>query len=91
MKYSYIVQGIEDDVIKSLRTGKPYKKIFIESGAANDEIIDYDLSIRESVNKRSRECRLRTTAAIFPGYINLSDYDDVETEEFQGNLFIHIQ
>ena len=90
MKQSYIVQGIEDDIMRSLRTGKPYRAVFVDSGAANDQIIDYDLELKESVNKRDRQLRFRTSGTIFPDYINLEDMDSIDTEEYNGCLFLHV-
>lgn len=91
MGHSYALEGIEDDIRKSLLTGKPYKKVYIESGAANDEIINFELDIHETLRSKDREMTFRTTAAIFPAKINLADYDDIDTEEYNGNLFLHVQ
>ena len=90
MGYAYALEGIEDDIIKSLRIGKPYKKVFIDSGAANDEIIDYEMELYETSRKRNREVKFRTTAAIFPAYVQLDQFDDIDTEEFNGNFFLHV-
>jgi len=83
MGRGYMLEGIEDDIRKSLLIGKPYKKIFIDSGAANDEIIDFELDIHETLRKKDREMTFRTTAAIFPAKVDLSEYN--------GNLFVHVQ
>ena len=91
MSYSYALEGIEDDVMKSLSIGKPYKSVFIESGAANDEIIDYELTLYETSRRRDREVIFRTSASIFPAKISLADYTDIDTEEFNGSLFLHVQ
>ncbi len=83
------------DVFKHNRTaflyGKKEKKIFIDSGAANDEIIDYELVLRESNSKKEREVSFKTSASIFPRSIQLSDYSSVDLEEYNGNLFVHVQ
>lgn len=87
---SYILSGIEDDIIKSLRTGKPYRAVYIDSGAANDEITDYELTLHETVRKQDKEVRFRTSAAIFPAYITLDMFDNIDTEEYNGALFLHV-
>lgn len=94
---SYMLNAIEDDLMDAfksrLRIGaKPkYKHIFIDSGAANDEIVDYTLQIFENSQKRERTVSFRTTGCIFPVVIRLSDYDSVDTEEFNGSLFVHVK
>ncbi len=92
-----MVEIIEDEILEAFRNNrlsfienKKMIKIFIESGAANDEIIDFELIIRETNTKRSREVSFRTSACIFPRVIKLSDYDNVDLETFEGNLFVHV-
>ncbi len=94
---SYMLNTIEDDLMDAfksrLRIGaKPkYKHIFIDSGAANDEIIDYELEIHETSRKIEKTVSFKTSACIFPRTINLSNYEDVDTEEFNGSLFVHVR
>jgi hypothetical protein len=86
------IQAIEDDIIAAFKTplGKKEKKVYIESGAANDEVIDYELNIRETSRKRERAVSFKTSGSIFPKVIKLTDYENVELEEYNGNLFIHV-
>ena len=91
----YEIQGIEDDIIDGFKSrfgvGEPkYRHIFIDSGALNDEIIDYELEIHETSRKRERCVKFRTSASVFPKVVSLSDYDSVDTEEFNGSLFVHV-
>ncbi len=91
---AYELNVIEDDIMDSFRKSYLYmyrrKKVYIESGAANDEIIDYELELRETSTKKERTVSFRTSGCIFPKVIRLSDYDNVELEEFNGNLFVHV-
>lgn len=87
----YELQAIEDDIIAAFKKFPSPRKVFIESGAANDEIIDYELNIKETSRKKEREVSFRTSACIFPKVLKLSDYDNVELEEYNGNLFVHVQ
>lgn len=89
------VQAIEDDLIAELKAhhgfGRvKYRNVFIDCGAANDEITDYTLQIFETSTKRERTVSFRTSACIFPTVIRLSDYESVDTEEYDGSLFIHV-
>ena len=92
-----IIEAIEDDIMAAFKSRllvgkKPkYKHIFIDSGAANDEIIDYELEIHETSRKRERTVVFKTSACIFPRNIKLSDYESVDTEEFNESLFIHVR
>ena len=93
-----VVEAIENDILEAFKHNRTAflkkekeKKIFIDSGAANDEIIDYELVIHESNTKRDREVSFKTSACIFPRTVNLSDFDSVDLEEYNGNLFIHVQ
>ncbi len=87
------IQAIEDEIIAAFKTplGQKTKNVYIESGAANDEIIDYELEIHETSRKREKTVSFKTSACIFPRTISLSDYEDVDTEEFNGSLFVHVK
>ena len=99
MKLNFEREAIEDDIMDALKTPdwmknkKSYRKVYIESGAANDEIIDFEMVLIESVGKKERNVRFRTTGCIFPKMISLSDFDEVETEtEGYGHpLFVHVR
>ncbi|AOZ97923.1 hypothetical protein [Butyrivibrio hungatei] len=90
------LEAVEDDIMAVLKSkkyglGKPkYKSVFIDSGAANDEITDYTLQIFETLSKRDRTVSFRTSGCIFPVVVRLSDYESVDTEEFNESLFIHV-
>ncbi len=95
---SLMVSSIENDILEAFKhnrmtfiTKEKPKKIFIDSGAANDEIIDYELVIHETSTKSDKEVSFRTSACIFPRVINLSDYDNVDLEIYEGNLFVHVR
>lgn len=84
------IEYIEKEIINRIDNNK---KVYIESGAANDSIISY--SIRKYKNHvweqyEEREVTFTTSACIFPENIKLSDYDNVDTEEFNGNLFVKV-
>lgn len=92
-----LIEAIENEIMDTFKhnamtfcSGEKEKKIFIESGALNDEIIDYELILKESVRSREREVSFKTTASVFPRTIKLSDYENVDTEEYNGNLFVHV-
>ncbi len=96
MMRNTLIEAIEDDIVAALKSkliiGSPkYKHVFIDSGAANDEIIDYELEIHETSRKREKTVSFKTSACIFPRIINLSNYEDVDTEEFNGSLFVHVR
>ncbi len=94
MMSEFELQAIEDDIMATFKNPTDFmyrrKKVFIESGAANDEIIDYELNITETSRKRERSVSFKTSACIFPRVIQLKNYDSVEIEEFKGNLFVHV-
>ena len=84
------MRNIEDEIMERLNSGK---KVIIDSGACNDKIISYSVrKFKEYVWQTyfDREVTFTTTACVFPRQIALSDYDNVETEEFQDVLFIHV-
>lgn len=86
----YEIEWIERDIIERLDKGET---VYIESGAANDEITGY--SIREYKTYEwqayeEKEITFTTTACIFPKEIMLSNWDNVDTEEFNGKLFVHV-
>ena len=99
MKFDFKREAIENDIMDALKTPdwmknkKSYRKVYIESGAANDEIIDFEMVLTESVGKKDRSVRFRTTGCIFPKMLSLSDYDEVdtETEGYGHPLFVHVR
>lgn len=89
------IEAIENDILEAFKHnrlcwGEKPKEIIIESGAANDMIIDYELVIHETNTHRKKEVFFTTTASIFPRHIQLSDFDSVDLEVFNGNLFVHV-
>lgn len=78
----FIVGGIEQDIIRYLDSGA---KVYIESGAANDEIISYS-----DPYGYGKELVLTTTGTIFPKQLCLYDYTYVDSEDFEGNLFVQV-
>ena len=70
----------EREIIRRLDSGE---KVYLESGAANDTITAYEIDAYTNVV-------FTTTACIFPKRVDLRDYDGIDTEEFNGELFVHI-
>jgi len=79
------IQDYEDDIMDYLNRGK---KVFIESGCLNDTILSF--SISNILNER--EVIFTTTACVFPEHINFmgQPLSSVYTEDFKGNLFVHV-
>ena len=94
----YLIQGIEDDVMNILNNpttrdskGKlVIRKVYIDSGALNDEVVSYEYKLYKTPRLSERKVTLLTTHSVFPAEVDLHDYDHVDTEEFNGNLFIHV-
>ena len=86
----YEIEWIERDIIERLDKGET---VFIESGAANDEITGYFVRKYKTYSWQTyeeKEITFTTTACIFPKEIALSNWDNVDTEEFNGKLFVHV-
>ena len=86
----YDIEWIEKEIMERLDKGET---VFIESGAANDEITSYSIRKYKAHSWQSyeeKEISFTTTACIFPEKIMLSNWDNVDTEEFQGKLFVHV-
>ncbi len=86
----YEIENIEKEIIERLDKGE---KVYIESGAAVDCITSY--SAREYKTHswqfyKEKEITFTTTACIFPEKIMLSDWNNVDTEEFEGKLFVQV-
>ena len=78
------IEDIENEIISYLTSGK---KVFIESGCLNDNIISY------SINKelKEREVTFTTSACVFSKQINLmGNYSNIDIEEYEGNLFVKV-
>lgn len=87
-KFDYI----EEDIIKTLESKQ---KVFIESGAANDEIVNYKTLFDYQYNPCGEDYKIKkiifeTTACIFPKEISFEEFYNVEFEWFDNNLFIKI-
>jgi hypothetical protein len=78
----YKIEGIEDEIIRYLDSSK---KVYIESGAANDRILSYS-----DPYGYGREIVFTTTGSIFPKQVCLFDYSYVDCEDFEGNLFVQV-
>ena len=86
----YEIETIEKEIIERLDKGEI---VNLESGCLNDCITAY--SIRKYKTYRwqeyeDEEITFTTTACVFPEHIRLSDWDNVDTEEFKNNLFVHV-
>jgi len=71
------------------------KKVFINSGPCNDQILSYSTYFERVRNfwkiSYKKEYIFTTTACVFPAQIKLSDYEQLRTEEFDNSLFIYIE
>jgi len=84
------IECIENEIIDQLDKNE---KVFIESGAANDTIFSYSVRKYKTYSWQEyeeKEITFITSACIFPKEIKLSDYDNVDTEMFDGNLFVKV-
>lgn len=84
------VEYIEKEIIKRLDKGE---KVYIESGALNDCITSYSIRKYKTYSWQGyeeKEITFTTTACVFPEHIILSNFDNVDTEEFEGKLFVHV-
>ena len=78
------VENIEDEIMEYLNNGK---KVFIENGCLNDNIVSY--SINDQL--KEREVTFTTSACVFPECINLmGSYSNIDTEDYKGNLFVNV-
>lgn len=69
------------------------KKVYIESGAAVDRVLSIETLEHKThawQEHTDKEYMLHTTACIFPESMQLENYEHVDTEEFGGNLFVHV-
>lgn len=78
----FIIGGIEQDIVSYLDRGA---KVYIESGAANDEIISYS-----DPYGYGKELVFTTTGTIFPKQLCLYDYTYVDCDDFEGSLFVQV-
>ena len=78
----FIIGGIEQDIISYLNRGA---EVYIESGAANDQILSYS-----DPYGYGKELVFTTTGTIFPKQLCLYDYTYVDSEEFEGSLFVQV-
>lgn len=84
------IECIEDEIIEYLDNNR---EVFIESGAANDTIYSYSIRKYKTYSWQEyeeKEITFITSACIFPREIKLTDYENAETEEFKGNLFVKV-
>lgn len=86
----YELKCIEDEIISYINRKK---KVYIESGAANDSIDNYEIQELKPYSWQShsdREVTFSTSACIFPEQVQLSYWDNIETEEYNGALFVKV-
>ena len=84
------VECIERDIIERLDKGET---VYIESGALNDCITSYSIRKYKTYSWQEyeeKEITFTTTACVFSKEIILSNWDNVDTEEFDGKLFVHV-
>lgn len=78
------IEDTENEIMEYLNSGK---KVFIENGCLNDNIVSF------SVNNQfaEREVIFITSACVFPLYINfMESYSNIDTEDYKGNLFVKV-
>lgn len=78
------INWVQDSIIDYLNRGA---EVYIQSGAANDQILSYS----EVIYAWGKEVIFTTTGTIFPKELCLYDYDNVDSEEFQGCLFVDVE
>ena len=83
----YEYDAIAEDVIKALEDGK---NVYIEYGAANDKIINYEWLVSKSLRNHEEHINFTTTACIFPETITLDMYDNVDIEDEDKAMFIKV-
>lgn len=86
----YEIECIEKEIIERLDKGE---EVYIESGAANDCITGYSVKKYKTHSWQTyeeKEITFITTACIFPEKIMLSNWNNVDTEEFNNKLFVHV-
>lgn len=77
-------EDVENEIISYLDSGK---KVYIENGCLNDNIISY------SINKefKEREVIFTTSACVFDKQINFMGSGwNINTEDYKGNLFVKV-
>lgn len=87
----YVLQRIEADVISRLNNGE---KVYIESGAANDCLVSYEIKTLKThvwQDYEERKVIFLTTGSIFPKKIHLSDFENIDTEIYKNELFLNVQ
>ena len=80
---------VEEAMIEFLQSGK---NVYIENGAANDRILGYHVLTYKTHAWQSymeENITFETSACIFPRLVSLDDYE-VDTEVFEGNLFVRV-
>ena len=87
MSKSYNLECIERDIMEWLDGGK---KVYIESGSLNDEILSYSVEKFEKRYGTEEEVTFTTSACVFPKEVVLTDDCNVDTEVFNGCLFVKI-
>lgn len=70
----------EREIIRRLNNDE---NVYLESSTVKDIITAYEKDTYGNVI-------FTTTACIFPKRIDLREYDGIDTEEFGGELFVHI-
>lgn len=86
----YDIETIEKEIIERLDQGE---QVYLESGCLNDCITAYSVKKFKKYSWQEyedKEITFTTTACVFPEHIRLSDWDNVDTEEFKDKLFVHV-
>lgn len=84
------IEDIENEIMEYLDTGK---KVYIESGCLNDAIIDYSVRTYKTYawqEYEEKEVTFTTSACVFPLHLNLKGYSSVDSEDFNGHLFVKV-
>lgn len=89
-EHSY-ASTISQEAIEYLDKGK---HVYIEDGCLNDQIISYRIEEVDIppywMHLKVKRVTFTTSACVFPKEISLHNFEHVDSEEFEGNLFIKV-
>lgn len=87
----WMIAGVEADLMKFI---DEKRKVYIESGAANDAICGYRIVETPKDNEWGitgrRVVHFQTSHCIFPENVNLNDFENVDYEEYRDCIFVKV-
>ncbi len=84
------IESIEEEIISFL---DKKKKVYIESGAAVDRILSYDVTEYKKYSWEDyseKETSFTTTNCIFPKVLQLTDFSEVDCSYFKDAFFVTV-